>query len=76
MSCRLFKHIERSEMVPKVNNVTYAASSKATRNVDGQFWKAGFKDSQVWEIHGSIHRLQCAQPCSDTVYSISTTIVE
>jgi NAD-dependent SIR2 family protein deacetylase len=35
-----------------------------TSNVDGQFQKAGFPDDQVVEAHGSIHRLQCLQPCS------------
>lgn len=30
-----------------------------TSNVDGQFQKAGFSDDQIYEVHGSIHRLQC-----------------
>lgn len=30
-----------------------------TSNVDGQFQKAGFSDDQIYEAHGSIHRLQC-----------------
>lgn len=45
-----------------------------TSNVDGQFQKAGFSDAQVWEIHGSIHRLQCAQPCTDNVWSASEIV--
>lgn len=40
-----------------------------TSNVDGQFQKAGFEESKVLEVHGSIHRLQCAEPCRDTVWS-------
>ena len=40
-----------------------------TSNVDGQFQKAGFSQSQVMEIHGSIHRLQCSGPCHENVWS-------
>lgn len=35
-----------------------------TSNVDGQFQKAGFAASQVVECHGSIHSLQCTEPCA------------
>jgi len=35
-----------------------------TSNVDGQFQKAGFAESQVVECHGSIHYLQCLETCS------------
>lgn len=34
-----------------------------TSNVDGQFQKAGFAEEQVCEVHGSIHHLQCMEPC-------------
>ena len=34
-----------------------------TSNVDGQFQKAGFQGSQIFECHGSIHYLQC--PCNN-----------
>lgn len=34
-----------------------------TSNVDGQFQKAGFDEDRVVEWHGSIHFLQCTQPC-------------
>lgn len=34
-----------------------------TSNVDGQFQRAGFSDSSIYECHGSIHQLQCLQPC-------------
>ena len=40
-----------------------------TSNVDGQFQRAGFSEMQILEIHGSIHRLQCLEPCWDTVWS-------
>jgi hypothetical protein len=35
-----------------------------TSNVDGQFQKAGFDDRKILECHGSIHQLQCQEPCS------------
>src|SRR5690606_8010874 len=34
-----------------------------TSNVDGQFQKAGFSEFEVCEVHGSIHHLQCMEPC-------------
>ena len=34
-----------------------------TSNVDGQFQKAGFAEEQICEVHGSIHHLQCMEPC-------------
>ncbi|GAA3892212.1 NAD-dependent protein deacetylase [Saccharothrix violaceirubra] len=37
-----------------------------TSNVDGQFQRAGFTD--VAEVHGSIHHLQCVEPCTDDVW--------
>ncbi len=39
-----------------------------TSNVDGQFQKAGFEEGDVLEVHGSIHHLQCLQPCSDAIW--------
>ena len=39
-----------------------------TSNVDGQFQKAGYDDSRIEECHGSIHHLQCVQPCGDDIW--------
>ncbi|HTP52400.1 MAG TPA: Sir2 family NAD-dependent protein deacetylase [Anaeromyxobacteraceae bacterium] len=39
-----------------------------TSNVDGQFQKAGFDESRLVEVHGSIHHLQCTAPCSDDIW--------
>ncbi len=39
-----------------------------TSNVDGQFQAAGFHDDAVYECHGSIHHLQCLDPCHDGVW--------
>ncbi|WP_457564157.1 SIR2 family NAD-dependent protein deacylase [Caminibacter sp.] len=39
-----------------------------TSNVDGQFQKAGFDEGKIVEIHGSIHYLQCSEPCSRDIW--------
>jgi len=39
-----------------------------TSNVDGQFQKAGFPDDFILEVHGSIHHLQCLEPCLETIW--------
>ncbi|MBS0551995.1 MAG: NAD-dependent deacetylase [Proteobacteria bacterium] len=39
-----------------------------TSNVDGQFQKAGFDMERVVECHGSIHHLQCLQPCREAIW--------
>ena len=39
-----------------------------TSNVDGQFQKAGFDESMIYEVHGSIHHLQCLDNCSDAIW--------
>ncbi|SEA53289.1 NAD-dependent protein deacetylase, SIR2 family [Desulfuromusa kysingii] len=39
-----------------------------TSNVDGQFQKAGFADDQIFEVHGSIHYLQCTAPCTGNIW--------
>ncbi len=40
-----------------------------TSNVDGQFQKAGFRDVDICEYHGSIHHLQCMEGCADEIWS-------
>lgn len=40
-----------------------------TSNVDGQFQKAGFSPDKIFEIHGSIHHVQCSDPCRHDVWS-------
>jgi NAD-dependent SIR2 family protein deacetylase len=39
-----------------------------TSNVDGQFQIAGFDENRIEECHGSIHHLQCSQPCSQDIW--------
>ena len=41
-----------------------------TSNVDGQFQKAGFQGSQIFECHGSIHYLQCVSACGQEIWPI------
>ncbi len=46
-----------------------------TSNVDGGFQRAGFDDHEVYEIHGSIHHLQCVRGCTDRIVSAEGTDV-
>ncbi len=39
-----------------------------TSNVDGQFQKVGFPNTSIHECHGSIHYLQCLEPCCDDIW--------
>lgn len=39
-----------------------------TSNVDGQFQRAGFDPAQMHECHGSIHYLQCLEPCGKDIW--------
>lgn len=44
-----------------------------TSNVDGHFQKAGFDDNRIYECHGSIHYLQCQQPCCEEIWQADAT---
>lgn len=44
-----------------------------TSNVDGHFLEAGFEERGLYELHGSIHHLQCVTPCSDAVWPAEST---
>jgi len=46
----------------------------ATSNVDGHFQKAGFDENKVYEVHGSIHYLQCLTPCNDAIWENDAAI--
>jgi len=41
-----------------------------TSNVDGQFQKAGFDPRAIYECHGSIHHLQCLEPCCSKIWAV------
>jgi NAD-dependent SIR2 family protein deacetylase len=45
-----------------------------TSNVDGQFQKAGYREDQLLEVHGSIHHLQCLTPCGNAIWDNDETI--
>ena len=47
-----------------------------TSNVDGQFQKAGFDEEKIVEVHGSIHHLQCTNPCKKKIWSAKDTTVQ
>jgi len=46
-----------------------------TSNVDGHFQKAGFSEMKIVEIHGSIHYLQCSEPCSESIWENNEDIM-
>lgn len=47
-----------------------------TSNVDGQFQKAGFRSKPLTECHGSLHFMQCTQPCGEQVWSADDFVPE
>ncbi len=47
-----------------------------TSNLDGQFQQAGFDENQVYEVHGSIHWLQCTHNCTPEIWSAAGSQVE
>lgn len=47
-----------------------------TSNVDGQFQQSGFEAASVYEIHGSIHHLQCVRPCTPEIWSAQGLKIE
>ena len=47
-----------------------------TSNVDGHFQRAGFLPDRIVECHGSIHFLQCADGCTDAIWSADNTTVQ
>ncbi|WP_348652992.1 Sir2 family NAD-dependent protein deacetylase [uncultured Sulfurimonas sp.] len=47
-----------------------------TSNVDGQFQKAGFDKDKIYEVHGSIHHLQCTEACIQSVWENNVEDIE
>ena len=39
-----------------------------TTNVDGQFLKAGFNKDRVFEVQGSLSKIQCSKACHNKLY--------
>lgn len=52
------------DFVKKKNNNYFIYTS----NVDGQFQKAGFNEKKIYEVHGSIHKLQCINSCTNEIW--------
>ncbi len=46
-----------------------------TSNVDGQFQQAGYDEAKIYEVHGSIHHLQCLRNCRPEIWENSETPV-
>lgn len=59
------------ELLKRWGERMFHGYSVFTSNVDGQFQKAGFDPAHIHECHGSIHHLQCLQPCHDDVWVAS-----
>lgn len=45
-----------------------------TSNIDGQFQKAGFAEDRIVEIHGSLHHMQCYEPCKPELWTNDETV--
>ena len=60
----------------KLSNTKKYGAFIFTSNVDGQFQKAGFKDKDIMECHGTIHKLQCIDNCKGKLWSAEDTIIE
>ncbi|MES2164482.1 MAG: Sir2 family NAD-dependent protein deacetylase [Pseudomonadota bacterium] len=47
-----------------------------TSNVDGHFQRAGYDPHPIHEYHGSIHHLQCMEPCGPDIWSADSFVPE
>ena len=47
-----------------------------TTNVDGQFLKAGFDSNKVFEVQGSLTKIQCSRACHNKLYDDTEMIKE
>ena len=47
-----------------------------TSNIDGQFQKSGFDQDKIYEVHGSIHHLQCTEACTQSVWKNNVEDIE
>jgi NAD-dependent SIR2 family protein deacetylase len=60
------------ELVKTKNNNYFIFTS----NVDGQFQKAGFDENKIYEVHGSIHHLQCTKNCNNKIWEAKDEYIE
>jgi NAD-dependent SIR2 family protein deacetylase len=47
-----------------------------TSNCDGLHETAGIPKEQIYEVHGSLSRLQCSVPCGNTLYPVDHDFVQ
>jgi NAD-dependent SIR2 family protein deacetylase len=47
-----------------------------TSNCDGLHEMAGLPKERIYEVHGSLSRLQCSGPCENTLYPVDYDFVE
>jgi len=62
------------EMLLKIGKAKPYGYFVFTSNVDGQYQKAGYDSDHICECHGSIHHLQCMQPCTDEIWDNENNI--
>ena len=67
---------EGFKMLLTLSNTKKYGAHIFTSNVDGQFQKAGFKEENVMECHGSIHHMQCTDNCQGMLWSADDTFIE
>lgn len=73
----LYRHTQPHagfDILKKWGNNLPDGYSVFTSNVDGHFQRACFHEKQIHECHGSIHYLQCTQPCSDDVWPVQNYV--
>jgi len=47
-----------------------------TSNIDGHFQASGFAPSKVFEVHGSLHWMQCMAQCGIGIFSADKTTID
>lgn len=67
---------EGFKLLLELSNTKKYGASIFTSNVDGQFQKAGFKEEQIMECHGSIHHMQCIHNCQQRLWPADDTFIE
>ena len=67
---------EGFKLLLELSNTKKYGAHIFTSNVDGQFQKAGFREDQIMECHGSIHHMQCIDNCQGMLWSADETFIE
>lgn len=47
-----------------------------TSNVDGHFQRAGYDGARIDECHGSIHHVQCSEPCCGEIWDTPEVLID